>query len=508
MELGERIRKVLTLEPDARAIEFRGGSHSWRYLDDIRARIDDALTSAGLGPAAPIGVILRNRPAHIGAVLALLASDRCLVTINAFASPERVAEDLADLRLPALIADEQDWQAEPIRNWARSAGALGISLRQNDSPNAIVLPDAASLGPGPFRPRLPGVAIEMVTSGTTGPPKRVALTYATLDDSLREGASKDARLGNLKVKDTPAIMYAPLVHVGGIFALGLAVYEARPVALLEKFELQEWLGFARQYRPKFASLVPAIIRTIYDANVPKEDLASLLAIRAGTAPLDIQTKRAFEDRYGVPILVTYGATEFAGAATRWTLDEYKRHREAKYASVGRACPGFELRVVDRDTGAVLLPDEIGILEIKADRLGKGTGWTRTTDLAAVDSEGFLFIHGRADDAIIRGGFKVLPEMVADVFRQHPAVKDVAVIALADSRLGQVPAAAIEVRPGMTAPTVADLEAFARRHLVAYQVPVRYLVVEQLPRTSSMKVKLITVREMFAAHAGSAGSALD
>ena len=504
MNLGERIRKVLTLEPGAPAIEFRGDSYSWRYLDDIRARIDAALAGAGLGSGSPIGVILRNRPAHVGAVLALLASDRCLVTINAFASPERIAADLAELRLPALIADEQDWQSEPIRNWARTAGAMAISLRQNDQPNAAVLPDAAKLGQGPFRAQLPGVAIEMLTSGTTGAPKRVALTYATLDDALGEGASKDAKLGNLKVKDTPAIMYAPLVHVGGIFGLGLAVYEARPIALLEKFELQEWLGFARKYRPRFASLVPAIIRTIYDADVAKEDLASLLAIRAGTAPLDIQTKRAFEDRYGIPILVTYGATEFAGAATRWTLDEYKRHREKKYASVGRACPGFELRVVDRDTGAILPPDEIGILEIKAERLGQGSGWTRTTDLASIDSEGFLFIHGRADDAIIRGGFKVLPEMVADVFRKHPAVKDVAVIALADSRLGQVPAAAIEIRPGMTPPSVADLEAFARRHLIAYQVPVRYLVVDQLPRTSSMKVKLIAVREMFAEQAGTAG----
>ena len=160
--------------------------------------------------------------------------------------------------------------------------------------------------------------------------------------------------------------------------------------------------------------------------------------------------------------------------------------------------------MDRDTGAILPPDEIGILEIKAERLGQGSGWTRTTDLASIDSEGFLFIHGRADDAIIRGGFKVLPEMVADVFRKHPAVKDVAVIALADSRLGQVPAAAIEIRPGMTPPSVADLEAFARRHLIAYQVPVRYLVVDQLPRTSSMKVKLIAVREMFAEQAGTAG----
>ena len=86
----------------------------------------------------------------------------------------------------------------------------------------------------------------------------------------------------------------------------------------------------RRYRPRFASLVPAAVRAIVDADVAPEDLKSLLAVRAGTAPLDRETHRLFEERYGVPVLVTYGATEFAGAATRWTLDEYKKHQ------IGRA----------------------------------------------------------------------------------------------------------------------------------------------------------------------------
>ncbi|HXC38435.1 MAG TPA: long-chain fatty acid--CoA ligase, partial [Burkholderiales bacterium] len=123
--------------------------------------------------------------------------------------------------------------------------------------------------------------------------------------------------------------------------------------------------------------------------------------------------------------------------------------------------------------------------------------TRTTDIASIDAEGFLYIHGRADDAIIRGGFKVLPDMVADVFRGHPGVKDVAVVALKDPRLGEIPAAAIEVKPGEPRPSEADLEAFGRRYLVAYQVPARWLIVDELPRTTSLKVKLGEVKEMFA-----------
>jgi acyl-CoA synthetase (AMP-forming)/AMP-acid ligase II len=502
MNLSERIRKVLSLQPEARAIEFKGAIYSWHYLEDIVKRLDQALTAAGLGPGSPIGVVLRNRPAHLGAVLGLLATQRCLVTINAFTSPEHIAGDLADLKLPALIADASDWAQEPIRAWARASGALGLALHQEANPTSASpsiewLPDLASLGKGPYRAPLPGIAIEMLTSGTTGKPKRVPLSYETFDDALAEGASPEARRGELSVKSAPAIMYAPLVHVGGLFGLGLAVYEARPIALLEKFDLQEWLALARKYRPKFASLVPAIVRTIYEANVPKEDIASLRAIRSGTAPLDVATRRAFEERYGIPILVNYGATEFAGAVTRWPLDEYQRYRDTKYASVGRACPGFELRVVDRQSGEQLAPDEVGVLEIRSERLGRERGWTRTTDLASLDKDGFLYMHGRADDAIIRGGFKVLPDMVADTLRKHPAVKDAAVVALDDRRLGQVPAAAVETRPGATL-SVAELDEFARKHLIAYQVPARYLILDELPRTSSMKVRLVELRELFAA----------
>jgi long-chain acyl-CoA synthetase len=123
-------------------------------------------------------------------------------------------------------------------------------------------------------------------------------------------------------------------------------------------------------------------------------------------------------------------------------------------------------------------------------------WIRTTDLASLDADGFLYLHGRADSAINRGGFKVLPEEVAHVLRQHAKVADAAVIGLADARLGQVPVAAVEPRQGTDAPTEDELEAYARSKLIAYQVPVRFLVLDTLPRNTSMKVSLPELRKMF------------
>jgi acyl-CoA synthetase (AMP-forming)/AMP-acid ligase II len=186
----------------------------------------------------------------------------------------------------------------------------------------------------------------------------------------------------------------------------------------------------------------------------------------------------------VPILIDFGATEFGGVAA-WTLPDHRLFAEAKRGSVGRAVPGARLRIVDQESGAEIVDGRMGILEVDVD--GKTDGWVATTDLAVLDADGFLYIRGRADDAIIRGGFKVLPDDVARVLRQHPLVGDVAVIGIADHRLGQVPIAVVETRPGRPAPTSEELEQLARENLTPYQVPAAFRFTDRLPRTPSMKV---------------------
>lgn len=494
MNLSSRLSSILELEPAAIAIGFEGSTYSWSYIAKMRDEIDGYLRAQGLGRGTRVAITLRNRPQHVAAVTALLATQRCIVTINPFSGGAKVAEDIRSTQAPVVIADEQDWGVEEIRAAATSMGALCLCI-SSDRVYPIRPFDGRTQvsGDGLQRTNL-DVAVEMLTSGTTGAPKRVELNYGSLNASVKEGLNPESTQGELKLKSSPAIVYSPLVHIGGMFGIVLAFYEPRPIALLEKFELNKWLDLVRRYRPKFASLVPATIRMILDANVAPEDLVSLIAVRAGTAPLDQLSQRTFEDRYGVPVLVTYGATEFAGAVTRWTLEEYKKHRDIKRGSVGRVRQGFELRVVDRNKGFELAAGDIGVLEIKAPRLS-GETWIRTTDLAAIDAEGFLFIHGRADEAINRGGFKVLPEVVANVFRQHPAVQDVVVVALEDSKLGQVPGLAVELRPNFQL-SEAALRSFAREHLISYQVPARYLILDELPRTAAMKVRLVEVHEMF------------
>jgi acyl-CoA synthetase (AMP-forming)/AMP-acid ligase II len=126
---------------------------------------------------------------------------------------------------------------------------------------------------------------------------------------------------------------------------------------------------------------------------------------------------------------------------------------------------------------------------------RGGEWVRTTDLGRLDEDGFLYVDGRADDAIIRGGFKISPADVVDALRSHPAVRDAGVTGLPDARLGAVPVAAVELAAGAEVEPD-ELLVFLRQRLTRYQVPARLLVVDELPRTPSLKVSQPALRELF------------
>lgn len=497
--LVSRLRDLMGQDPQAGAIEFNDGWVSWDEMAAAIARMDDVLHTAGLGRDAPIGMLLRNRPAHLCAALGVLLSQRCVLTINPFQSPESLGSGLAQLRAPVLVMDAQEWALPSVQ--AAAGGALVLLIGQREGTITIEpVPGFEVITLEDSYPAQPGVGILMLSSGTTGVPKRVPLPFASFERSIMGAAFYESGDGGaVKVKRTVAFLFMPLVHIGGLWVAVLNLASGRPVVLFEKFAVPVFERAMLRHRPKLVSLPPSAIHMVYEADVPKSSLESLIAIRAGSAPLDPGFAERFEQRYGVPILDAYGATEFAGGVAGWTWPDYQQWGKAKRGSVGRANKGVSLRVVDRDSGEPLPAGQLGLLEVRAAQLGSAD-WVRTTDLAELDEDGFLFIRGRADDAIIRGGFKVLPTAVADVLRRHPAIFDACVVGLPDDRLGAVPVAAVEIRPGHAAPTESELIGFLREQLVAYQVPVRLLVVEQLPRTPSMKVSQPEVRRLFTAPA--------
>lgn len=491
-----RLEMIWALDPKARAIEFDGRTFSWGELRSAVSAIDAALSEAGIGPAGAVGVLLRNRPGMLAAILALLVTDRCIVSLNPFQPDDGLQREMSELQLDALIGESGDWSADIVRS-ASKAGIVGLSVpeRTLDAVQRVGHPG----GSGYRRDaELAGVALEILTSGTTGKPKRIRIGRATMADAVLDGTKGKDRNAAPTLKTAPTVMFAPLMHVSGMFGALLSIYEARPLVLLEKFTVEGWVAAVKQHRVRFSSLPPTPMRMVLEAGVPREDLASLIAVRAGTAPLPVETQRRFEETYGIPVLVQYGATEWMGGLAGWTLEDHRRHIATKMGSVGRARGDVLLRVVDADSGRELPVDRIGVLEVlPRQRLGADVAWTRTSDLASLDADGFLYIHGRVDDAIIRGGFKVDTAAVAAVLAQHPAVKEASVVGLPDQRLGQIPVAAVELRAGVAAPTVEDLRVHAQQHLSPYQVPVHFKIVSALPRTVSMKVSRPDVLALFA-----------
>jgi acyl-CoA synthetase (AMP-forming)/AMP-acid ligase II len=353
-------------------------------------------------------------------------------------------------------------------------------------------------GEGPFRARGPDALIEIQTSGTTGKPKRIPIAERVVEASLRDGvrtAKGAVAQTDLQPKSSPTLMFGPLVHTSGTFNTLMSVFEVRPIVLFERFDAEKFRQALVRYRPKFAPMPPAAIKMMLDSKATREDFSSVLAVRVGTAPLPVDMQIAFEAKFGVPVLTTYGATEFMGVVTSWTLDDHRRFAEAKRGSAGRPGKGVQIRVVDPDTGAELAVEEQGVLEAKLDRVDGGRNWIRTTDLARIDKDGFLFILGRTDDAIIRGGFKVMAGKVADVLAQFAGVYDAIVVGRPDERLGEAPVAVIEPYPDAPPIDIAALKAFARERLTAYEVPARIHVVERLPRTVSDKVSRPEVKRL-------------
>jgi acyl-coenzyme A synthetase/AMP-(fatty) acid ligase len=191
-----------------------------------------------------------------------------------------------------------------------------------------------------------------------------------------------------------------------------------------------------------------------------------------------------------------GATEFCGTIIRWTPQMREAMGHAKRGSTGLPMPGVDIRAVDPESGAEVPPGAEGLLEVHCPSVRPD--WVRTTDLVMIDEDGYVFHRGRHDGAIVRGGFKILPERVVDVLRQHPSVVDASVVGIPDARLGAVPVAAVELSQGAAGVDEQALLAHLRAELPPTHVPAQIRIVDALPRTPSLKVSLTDVKRMFAA----------
>ena len=494
--LAERIGSVVAVDPAAPVLEFEG---QWRTWGDLGVTIEQ-IAALVPSPGTQVGILLRNRPASVGLLLGVLRAGGCVVTVNPARGDERTREDIASLGVP-FVAGE-------LADLARLVGpdVAASRIATDDLGEPVTVTPAIGAGAGAV-PARPGTAVRMLTSGTTGPPKRIDLSYDTLEQVLIGAKHYEAnREAGVRLRTGVAVVNSPLVHLGGLFRVLQCISDGRSFALLERFTVAGWVDAVRRHRPATASLVPAALRMVLEADLDPADLGSLRSVVSGTAPLSPDDADAFAARYGVPVLTSYAATEFGGGVAGWNIADHRAFWATKRGSVGRAHPGCELRIVDPSTGEALGAGEEGLLEVKAGQLGAAAGWARTTDLARIDADGFLWIVGRADRAIIRGGFKVHPGDVGAALERHPGVRGAAVVGRPDPRLGAVPVAVVELRPGPSPVTPDDLLAHAATLLAGYELPTEVRIVDELPRTPSGKADLAAVAALLdAARAASPGA---
>jgi acyl-CoA synthetase (AMP-forming)/AMP-acid ligase II len=499
----ELLAGVLGVDPAANAVEAKGRWYSWR---DLAARIDalEALyDELSLPKGSRIALFLRNRIEPFAALFSILATERCLVTVNPLYPDAVLAADLAGLRTPAFVAESCEWQRPGLVEAVSAMGAVGIELTGDMATPARLVPGLDNMmpekiaGAGLIR-MAPDVIIEMLTSGTTGRPKRIPLKRSAFQHSFESAMayehSRDPHAAP-RLRPGTTVMHTPISHIGGLWQAINTVSAGRKSCLIERFNVPEWHDAVKRHRPKISGAPPAALRMILDANLPKEDLSSLSGLISGTAPVDPALVEAFWQTYGIPILTSYGATEFAGAVAGWTLPDFRKYYPRKAGSVGRLQKGVEARIVDAETGAVLPLGEAGLLELKSKQMADPDAWCRTTDRAMLDDENFLWILGRIDNAIIRGGFKIHPDDVVKALEAHPAIREAAVVGIADARLGEVPAAALMLKSGASEPSQSDLVAFLRDRLLPYQIPAKMCFVDDVPRTASLKPALPALRSM-------------
>jgi long-chain acyl-CoA synthetase len=478
---------LLTGDSEFPMLEYEGALFSRGDIAGFADQICALLDAAQVPRDAAIGVIARNRPLHQAAILGLIAQGWIASMIYAFQPAKMIAADMRANRFAAVIADAQDWSTEAI-DAAQSCGTLGVALDSMAS-KVTVVTGLETFSGKDYRRHSDDIAVEILSSGTTGPPKRIPVSKTIIARSLEmTSASGTVTRGEFDISPWP------IGSIGGIARLIGSTVQRRPLVYFDKFNVPEWVDAVKRHRPRIVTGMPAMMQMVLDADVSREDLASVEVFYGGSAAFDPELREALLNRYGITVIWAYGATEFYGTIISWSEELNCVWGSKKPGSSGRALPGVTLKVVDPDTGAELSPGKAGLLHARVDALGPD--WITTNDLVTVDADGFMFHKGRNDGAIVRGGFKILPETVRAALREHPSVLDAACVGLDDKRLGQVPVAAVELSRGAEKSQETALIHFLRDRLPKPSVPTKIIVVDALPRTATLKIEIKAVQCLF------------
>jgi long-chain acyl-CoA synthetase len=495
--------------PEAKAALIcpsRNEIYSYHKLREEMNRVGSGLSRLGIKKGDRVCIYLDSSPEYLISYFAIWRIGAVAVPTNIVYKGEELLYAVNDAGACAIITDVQG--ADVVAEIREKAPALAAVICVGGTGTGVVAWE--SFPPTPASMRAVNCAMDdlchlQYTAGTTGKPKGAMLTHANWMTAL------DAEREALRLRpDDVYLGIYPMGHVG--LSWGLSVLRAGGTfVMMERFDPEHYLALAERYNVTVLAGMPPVIHTlVHSAPGTEERLRTARLIISGGGQLLPSIWEAFDKRFHIPVANSYGLSEtiVIGSGTT-TLPEYPdltRH----YQSVGVAVGYTEVKIVDADDPETeMLPEEAGEIALRGPSVAQGywnlpeataavfrhDGWFLTGDVGYMDADGILYITDRKKDMIIMSGWKIYPTEVENVIVQHPAVVDVAVFGVPDERKGEIPVAAVVVKPGATL-SEPDLESFCRVHLAGYKVPRRLIIVDALPRVHGWKLLRRTLREKF------------
>ena len=360
-----------------------------------------------------------------------------------------------------------------------------------------------------------GIAVQLFTSGTTAAPKAAILRHSNLLSYILgtvEFASAD--------EGDAALVSVPPSHIAGISARMSSIYAQRRIVMLPAFAPESWVKLAEAERATNAFVVPTMLSRIIEAldaavknGGMSADISSLRSISYGGGKMPLELiHRALDLFPDTGFTNAYGLTETSSTVALLGPDEHREAHasddpkiRARLASVGQPLPTIELEIRDEE-GRCCATGEAGEIYLSGDQVSgeykeksalDADGWFPTRDAGYVDEDGFLFLSGRADDVIVRGGENMSPGEIEDVLLGHEAIADAAAVAIPSAEWGEAVGVAVVVREGFDAPSEAELKELIRARLRSSRVPEKLLFAKELPYNEMGKLLRREVKVLLA-----------
>lgn len=501
--------------PAATALVYEDRSLTYAELVDEAGRLAAALRANGVVEGDRVAYLGLNSATFVTTMLASWWLGGVFEPLNFRLAPREVGV-LLERSAPRVVITEPCHQdvVEALAGYEGfDAGAHVLVLVDNDP----AVPVAAE--PAPFWTRLSGLlataggerpealprfeddlAILMFTSGTTGVPKGVQLTFGNLWwNSVNVDSLVDTRRGDTN------LAVAPLFHVGGLNALTIRVLVRGGTTVVRRtFDPRQTLRDIEHYRVSQSFLVPAQLSAMQQADeFGQRDISSLRALICAGAPVPPVLLKQYEHK-GVPVQQAWGLTETAPFATYLPSElTYK-----KAGSCGIPMPYTEVKIVDPAAGRdVAAPGTTGEMWVRGPNVTPGywndpaateaafrDGWFRTGDIGYRDDDGFFYIVDRLKDMIITGGENVYPAEVERALMEFPGVLDVAVVGVEDSKWGESVVAVMSCADG-TVPDIEEVRTFTSTYLARYKLPKRLVLTGTVPRNGAGKLDKPAIRRM-------------